>query len=320
MYLMHMKRYNKILTCFFVVFLLSSLTVRSEIAPNLLELTEGTVIIGEIYQNDVLGELNFSIDRIWHDPFLDEDMVEFTRDFIHTPPYDPIVNVKREIVTSLVVNDNRTVFLPVSSYYVETIDYNMTIFLNYTTDLNVIEDDLMVTYNGTTYIYNDIDPGEPFYDNVSYWMLTWAIANVFELQLMPLTKYAISPQATIGQEIEYGQYNGSVVGFTEYYISETEYFEVIEVHHDESIVIINIFGTDDPYTIGESTLLYEKNTGIVVHWLEYNSTSDKYYYYNATEVIGINPIVIPEFSVPFIAVLSSILIAIPILIVRRRKN
>lgn len=320
MYLMHMKRYNKFLACFCVVFLLSSLTVRSETAPNLLELTEGTVIIGEVFHNDIFGNWNFSIDKIWYDSFLDEDIVELTRDFIHEPPYDPIVNVSREIATSLILKDNRTAILPVASYYVETVDYNITVFLNYTIDLNITEDDLMITYNGTTYIFNDIDPGELFYDIVSYWMMTWATANVFELQLMPLTKYAISPQATIGQEIEYGQYNGSVVGFTEYYISETEYFEVIEVHHDESIVIINIFGTDDPYTIGESTLLYEKNTGIVVHWLEYNSTSDKYYYYNATEVIGINPIVIPEFSVPFIAVLSSILIAIPILIVRRRKN
>lgn len=315
-----MKRYNKILTCFFVVFLLSSLTVRSETAPNLLELTEGTLVIGDIYQNDIFGELNFSIDRIFHDSFTDEDIVELTRDFIHTPPYDPVVNVSREIVTSLVVNDNRTVLLPAASYYVEYDDENITVFLDYTDDLNITEDDLKVTYNGTTYTYYEIDPESQLYSNVSYWVFTWAIGNAFELQMMPLTNYAISPQATIGQEIEYGQYNGSVVGFTEYYISETEYFDAIEVHHDEVIVIINIFGTDEPYTIGEATLLYEKNTGIILHWLEYNSTADKYYYYNATEVIGINPIVIPEFSIPFIAVLSSILIAIPILIGRRKKK
>lgn len=320
MYLMHMKRYNKILACFCVVFLLSSLTVRSETAPNLLELTEGTIIIGEIYHNEIWGDWNFSIDKIWHDPFFDEDIVELTRDFIHDSPYNPTVNVSREIATSLIVKDNRTVYLPFVSYYVETIDYNITIFLNYTTDLNMTEDDLMVTYNGTTYIFNDIDPGALIYANVSYWFMTWAIGNAFELDLMPLTKYAISPQATIGQEIEFGNYTGEVMGFKEYYISETEYFEVIEVYHNETVVNIDIFGTDDPYTIGETTLLYEKNTGIVLHWLEYNSSADKYYYYNATEVIGLNPIVIPEFAVPFIVAISSILIAIPILIVRRKKK
>ncbi len=317
---MQMKDYKKILTSFFILFLFSSLTVRSEIAPNLLDLTEGTVIIGDVYMNEIYGKFNFSVDRIFYDSFFDEDFVELTREMIHEPPYNP-VNVVREIVTSLVVNDNRTVIFPVASYYVETVDYNVTIFLDYTDDLNMTEDDLKVTYNGTTYIYNDLDPEEPFYDNVSYWAFTWAVANVFELQMMPFIKYAISPQATIGQEILYGQYNGTVVGFTEYYISETEYFEAIEVHHDETIVIIDIFGTDDPYTLGETTLLYEKSTGIVLHWIEYNSLLDHYYYYNATDVLGINPIiVVPEFAVPLIIVLGSILIAIPILTSRRKKE
>ena len=133
-------------------------------------------------------------------------------------------------------------------------------------------------------------------------------------QIMPMFRYAISPQATIGQEIEYGLFNGTVVGFTEYYISETEYFEAIEVHHDE-------FPIDGVNDYGESTLLYEKNTGIILHWLEYNATADKYYYYNATDVIGISPIiVVPEFSIPFIVLISGILIAVPILIYIRKKK
>ncbi|MBY9001783.1 MAG: hypothetical protein KGD64_12770 [Candidatus Heimdallarchaeota archaeon] len=318
---MQMKKHNKILSYIFVVFFLSSLTVRSETAPNLLDLTEGTVIIGDIYLSETYGQFNFSVDRIFYDSFFDEDFVELSRAMNHTPPYDPTFKVKNEIATSLVVKDNRTVYLNLASYYIETVDYNITVFVDYTDDLNMTEDDLKVTYNGTTYTYNTIDPGEPFYDLVSFWTMNWALANLFDKQMMPLLKYAISPQATIGQEILYGQYNGTVVGFTEYYISETEYFEAIEVHHDETIVIINIFGSDQPYTFGDTTLLYEKNTGIILHWLEYNSSAGYYYYYNATDVIGLVPIiVVPEFSVPFIAVISSILIAIPILIARRKRK
>ena len=315
-----MKRYNKILTCFFVVFLLSSLTVRSETAPNLLELTEGIVIIGDTHQEGLFGTANFSVDKIWYDPFFDEDIVEISRGLVQDPPYDPILNVSSQQIKSLVVKDNRTVYIPAISYDIKSGDDFISIFVNYTDDLNVTVNDLMVTYNGITYVYNEMDPYSAVYENVSFWMMSWAVGNVFELQLMPLLRYAISPQATIGQEIEYGKFTGEVMGFTEYYISETEYFEVIEVHHNEEIVIINLFGSDQPYVFGDTTLLYEKNTGIILHWLEYNSTSYEYYYYNATEVVGLSPISIPEFSVPLIIVLSSILIAIPILISRRKKE
>ena len=316
-----MRKHNKILACFFVVFFLSSLTVRSETAPNLLELIEGISTKGEIYHDEVWGTLNFSIDRIWHDPFFDEDIVELTRDIDFKPPYDPIVNVSKEIHTSLIINDNRSVYLPASSYYIESGDDTIRVFLNYTDSLDLGEEDLLITYNGITYTYIDIDPESELHSNISFWLFSWGVGNMFELQIMPLTKYAISPQATIGQEIEYGNYTGEVMGYSTYNISETEYYEVIEVHHDEVEVTINMFGYDENYTLGECTLLYEKRTGIVLHWLEYNATLDKYYFYNATEVVGISPLIyIPEYSVPFIAVISSILIIIPILIGRRKKN
>ena len=96
---MQMRKHNKILACFFVVFFLSSLTVRSETAPNLLELIEEISTKGDLFQNELLGTFNVSIDRIWHDPFYDEDIVELSRTLDHTPPYDPIVNVSKEIVT-----------------------------------------------------------------------------------------------------------------------------------------------------------------------------------------------------------------------------
>lgn len=318
---MQMRKHNKILACFFLVFFLSSLTVRSEVAPNLLELTEGICSKGEIYQDELWATLNFSIDRIWHDPFFDEDIVEITRDVDHKPPYDPIVNVSKEIVTSLIINDNRSAFMPVVSHYVKSWDDTILVFINYTDSLDFAEEDLLVTYNGITYTYSEMDPGHELYGNISFWVMSWGFGNMFEQQIMPITKYAISPQATIGQEIDYGQYTGEVMGFTTYDISETEYYEVIEVYHDEVVVIINMFGTDEPYTIGECTLLYEKRTGLVLHWIEYNATLDEYYFYNATEVVGISPLVyVPEYSVPFIAVISSILIAIPILIGRRKKE
>ncbi len=316
-----MKKHNKILACFFVVFFLSSLTVRSETAPNLLELTEGISTVGEIYHNEVSGSVNFSIDRIWHDPFLDEDILEMSRDFVHDPPYDPIFNISKEIVRSVVINDNRSVIIPAIRYYIESGDETIDFYFNYTDSLDIGEEDIFVTYNGATYNYSEIDPASELYTNITDWMFNWMVGNAFELQLMPQTKYAISPQATIGQEIEYGPYTGEVIGFATYNISETEYYEVIEVHHDEEVVIINMFGSDQPYTIGESTLLYEKRTGIILHWLEYNVTADKYYFYNATEVVGISPLIyILEYSLPFIAVISSILIAIPILIGRRKKE
>lgn len=298
------------------------MTVRSEIAPNILNLTEGVVVIGDIFAIDEsYGQLNHSVDRIFHDPFFDEDFVEFTRAINHTPPYDPSFQVKYEVVKSLVVNDNRTMYLNLVSHHLETVDYNITVFVDYQDDLNVTQDDLKVTYNGVTYVYSTMDEEEPINSTVTFWVMNWALANIFDKQMQPYLKYAISPQSTIGQEILYGQYNGTVVGFTEYYISPTEYFEAIEVHHDETIVTIDLFGSDQYYTLGDTTLLYEKETGIILHWLEYNSSAGYYYYYNATDVVGISPIiVVPEFSIPFIAIISCILIATPVLIYRRKKK
>ncbi len=265
MYLMQMKGYQKTLASFFIIFLFSSLTVRSEIAPNLLELTEGTAIIGDMYQSDMYGRNNFTVDRIWHDSFFDIDFVEFSMEIIFDPPYDPDLHVVRESITSLIVKNNRTQIV-IALHFIETLEYNITVFFDYTDDLNMTEDDLKVNFNGTTYIYDEIDPGMLYYDVISYWVLSFFLGNMLWQGMFPFIKYAISPQATIGEEIQYGPYNGSVVGFKDYFISETEYFEAIEVHHNETIVLVNILGTDSPFTVGETTLLYEKNTGIILHW------------------------------------------------------
>lgn len=316
-----MKHYKKIITSILVFSLFSSLNVRSEIAPNLLELVEGTTIIGESFQSDEFVYWNMSVDRLWHDSFFDLDVIDFTWDVIHNPPYHPVSNVTREIITQLIVQENRTLLIPVTYYYVETTDYNLTIFFDISVDLNITDDDLKVIYDGTTYIYDEIDPGESFYNIVGFWLVSFAFGNAIYLEYMPFTPYAISPQVTIGQEILYGQYNGTVVGFTEYYISETEYFEAIEVYHDEVIITANILGSDQEWGIGNRTLFYEKNTGIVLHYLEYNSSTDTYYYYNTTDTIGISPIqVVPEFSIPLLAILSSMFIILPILLRKRKEK
>ena len=315
-----MRRYRKTISLFVVLFLLSALTGRSEVASNALDLEEGTIIVGEIYQGNMYGRQNFTVHRNWHDPFYDLDVVDLGIDFIHYPPYDPDSNVTREILKSIIVIDNRTLIMPVFHYIVLTTEYNITIFVDIQDDLNITDEDLKVTYNGTTYIYDDVNESTPGYDIINWWMLSFALGNMYLLQFMPLTPYAISPLATVGQEIEYGYYNGTVTGYTEYYISETEYFEAIEVHHEEVQVDIDILGTINSETIGERTLLYEKNTGIILHWLEYNSSADKYYFFNSTEVVGLSPlIVVPEFSGISLAIVSSIMVAIAILLVKRKK-
>lgn len=313
-----MKKHNKVLVFILVTFLLTSLTVRSETAPNLLELTEGISVSGDLEQQDILGTMEFRIDKIWYDSFTDENLVEMTRNMTDTPPYDPLYNVTKQIVTSLIIEDNRTVLVPASRFYTETLDDAVLFFLNITDSMDIAQEDLIVTYHGVNYTFVDIDTGSQLYANISLWYTSWVLGNVLELGLMPLTRYAISPQATIGQEIEYGNYTGEVIAFTEYEISETEKYEAIEVFHEEAIVIVDIFGPQ-PYTIGASTLLYEKQTGLILQWIEYNSSADLYYYFNATKVVGITPI-ITEYSVPSLVLLSTILIATPIIMSRKRKK
>ncbi|NPD90190.1 MAG: hypothetical protein HGN29_15875 [Asgard group archaeon] len=317
---MPMNKHNKVLVLIFIVFLLTSLTVRSETAPNLLELTEGISVSGDLNQYEISGTMEFGIDKIWYDPFTDENLVEMIRNMTDTPPNPPYY-VKRQIVTSLIMEDNRTVLLPASRFYTETVEDAVLFFLNITDSMDIAEEDLIVTYHGVNYTLIDIDTESELYSNISIWYLSFVLGNAFELQLMPLTRYAISPQATIGQEIDYGTYTGEVMGFKEYEISETEKYEVIEVHHEEAVIMVDIsgLGSPEPYTIGETTFFYEKQTGIVLHWIEYNSTADLYYYFNATKVVGIIPL-ISEYSVPSLVLLSTILIATPIIMSRKRKK
>ena len=315
-YLLHMRIHNKSLVLVLAALLLTSLTVRSETAPNLLELDEGISITGDFHYYTALGPMTFTIDKIWHDSFYDIDIVEMSRDLIHTN-LEPIVNVSREIVTSAIIKSNRTNLIPVMRHHVETWDDIIITFIDVSESLNMTSESLKVTVNGVTYVYDDIDPMSLIYSKVSFWMMSFAFANILELGLAPLTKYAISPQATTGQYIDYGTYQGEVIGFTEYYINEKEYYEVIEVHHDEVIIYVNILGSVDPYTIGESTYFYEKRTGMVLNWIEYDSIADTNYYFNATDVTGIRPL---KTSASFIIVLSTALIAIPIVLAKRKKK
>ncbi|MHA1219092.1 MAG: hypothetical protein ACTSO5_10530 [Candidatus Heimdallarchaeaceae archaeon] len=314
--MLQMRIHNKLLVLVLTALLLTSLSVRSETAPNLLELDEGITVVGDFHYYTALGPMTFTIDRIWHDSFFDLDVVEISRELIHTN-LDPIVNVSREIVTAVVINSNRTNLIPVLRHYVKTWDDTIDIFLDVSESLNITSESLKVTVNGVTYVYDDMDPMSLVYSKISMWMMSWLLGNVLEQGLMPLTKYAISPNATTGQFIDYGPYQGEVMGFTEYYINEKEYYEVIEVHHDEVIIYVDILGDVDPYTIGESTYFYEKRTGMVLNWIEYDSIADENYYFNATEVTGINPL---KTSVSFIVVLSTAIIAIPIVLARRKNK
>ena len=315
-YLLQMRIHNKLLVLVLATLLLTSLTVRSETAPNLLELDEGLTVIGNYPYYTALGPMTFTVEKIWHDSFYDLDVVEMSRELIHTN-LDPIVNVSREIVTAVIINSNRTNFMPVVRHYVETWDDTIDVFLDISESLNITAESLKVTVNGITYVYEDMDPFSLVYSKISMWMMSWALGNVLEKGLAPLTKYAISPQATTGQYIDYGPYQGEVIGFTEYYINEKEYYEVIEVHHDEVVIYVDILGSVDPYTIGESTYYYEKRTGMVLNWIEYDSIADTNYYFNATDVTGIRPL---KTSASFIIVLSTALIAIPIVLGRRKKK
>ncbi len=318
LFLIQMNRINKVLVIILITILFTSSNVRSATAPNLLEVYTGISITGDLKQQAILGTMEFSIGKVWYDPYTDENLVEMARNMTDSTP-DPPYNVTKQIATSWIVEDNRTVLLPAISLYTETVEDAVLVFLNITDLTNVQEEDLIVTYHGVNYTYMDIDTMSQLYANVSFFVLSFLLGNALELQLMPLSRYAISPQATIGQEIDYGNYTGEVMGFKDFYISETEKYEVIEVHHEEETVWVDFGGIPEPYILGETTFLYEKQTGIVMYWLEYNSSADIYYYFNATKVVGIAPVV-SEFTTSSLIFLSTILIAIPIIIYRKKKK
>jgi len=311
-----MRGYKKIISSFFVMFLLSSLGVRSEIAPNLLEISEGLIVVGDFYENGNHGTMVYSVYKLWHDTFYDEDVIELRKETHFTTPLDSTLNLSSYTIASIILQENRTVKMPIQKYSVNSGDDTIIVYIDISDSLNSTVENLNVKLNGVNYLFSEIDPESPLYSEIEIWVILWLLGYIFELSIAPYTKAAISPQATVGHYIDYGQYQGEVIGFTKYFINEKEYYEAIEVHHDEVIININFFGTIIPHTIGETTLLYERTSGIILNSLEYNSTSDEYYYFNSTEVAGIKPL---RTSFPIIALLSPLLIVIPILMVRKKK-
>ena len=302
----------------FIVILLLSTSVRSEIASNLLELQEGLSVTGDFYEKNNNGTMTYSVDRIWHDTFLDEDVIELSRERVYSTILESNFNISRQLTTSIVKKVNRTVFMPIQKFSVKSGGDNITVFVDISESLNTtIDNNLKVTLNGVTYLFSEIDTESPLYSEIEIWVILWFLGYIFDLFVSPLTKYAISPQAAVGQNIDYGQYQGEVIGYTEYFINEKEYFEVIEVHHDEVIVNINFFGEIIPHTIGETTLLYEKSSGIILSSLEYNSTSEEYYYFNATNISGIKP---AKTSFSIVIAWSTILIGVLIVLKGKEKE
>ncbi|MCE7742419.1 MAG: hypothetical protein GOP50_08150 [Candidatus Heimdallarchaeota archaeon] len=296
------------------------MNVSSTLAPDTLEVYKGISVRGPNVQGDTEGMTEFIVGEIWTDTVFSVDIVEFTLSIEYTLVPEG-VDMLENTIMSLISKDNRTNALPVASYYVKTSTEECTIFLDIDQTINFTEEDLKATYNGVTYTVSEMDPYSQVFTDIGYYLLGWAFGNVFLMETMPITKYLISPQATTGQEINYGLYNGEVVGYNVYSPDGTTDYDVIEVHHNEQNFTIDLFGTQNFY-IGESTYYYEKETGIVVFWMEDNPTGDDYHF-NATEII-----IPPEptddqttvDSAAIIGALSTVIVATIAIRKRRKKN
>ena len=113
----------------FIVILLLSTSVRSEIASNLLELQEGLSVTGDFYEKNNNGTMTYSVDRIWHDTFLDEDVIELSRERVYSTILESNFNISRQLTTSIVKKVNRTVFMPIQKFSVKSGEDNITVIV-----------------------------------------------------------------------------------------------------------------------------------------------------------------------------------------------
>ncbi len=308
-----MKNKEVVLTLFVVACLLSSMNVSGTLAPDTLEVYKGITVRGPNFQEDTEGITEFIVGETWTDTMYSFEIVEFTLSIEYTVVPEGVDMLENSIM-SLILKDNRTNALPTASYYVKTSTEECTIFIDLDQSVNFTEEDLKATYNGVTYTVSELDINSQIFSDISFYLGAWAFGTIFLIETMPITKYIISPQATIGQEINYGLYNGEVIGYDVYSPDGTTEYDVIEVHHDEQN--ITYFGTQNLY-IGESTYYYEKETGIVVFWMEDNPAGDDYHF-NATEITI--PEQTEEGSAAVIGALSAVIVATAVITYRRKKK
>lgn len=318
-----MKIKTKFLSFLILGFLVTSICFsdlsKGVVAPDQLKLSPDSYVKGRFLltnstHSDLhLADMTIYVDKIWNTTDTYENIIQITITM------EPVIEEGNPLgiddidifeYTSWIFEHNRTTLLPGARIYIGNSTWAIAASVLHHTAIWGIQDDYVdvnVTYEGSTYIYGDVDPLDPIYSDLSGIMFIYAIFNALLLSYFPYTILAISPEANVGDTINYYPSDGPVDAIIPITVG-TKSYDTFKVDYVDTMV----FGLDEA---ADNNIFYETKTGLLVRAIEDDVVDNEKREFAPTE-IKIKTGLIPY---SFVGVIVS-LMAIGLLVIYRKKK
>ncbi len=319
-----MNRRVKIITIFVLGLLVFSLYFsafsQAVLVSDQLVLKAGSNVKGKyLFSNTTVSDLEIAelilkVDRIFTDNATTFSFVQITTTLeVVAGQENPIglENITLFSYTSIIFEHNRTTLLPAARLYMSNSTYSLEVSVLYLDGIDEMQDfnNANVTYEGSSYIFKDVDPLDPIYGDLFFAVLLAAMVNVDMLNSQLYTPYAINPSANSADTIHYDPTNGVVKGTATMLTSDGNSHDAIHVEYANTFT----FGFDD---VDEVDAYYETKTGLLIRSIEKDTASDAHFEFVASE-IDIQAGLLPF---PFLGVVIGIIaIGLTAIFIRKRK-
>jgi hypothetical protein len=280
-----MNKRTKILTLLILVTFIPSIyfssNIKAVVVSNQLELTKDSYVKGRgLFSNSSVTDLlawrnTITVEDIYNTTDLGLNLVQVKVGY-EVENWGELFGLEEELVefTHLIFEHNRTEILPAARLFVENSTYSVELsVLGYTAveELLNFNNTKITFYNGTTYTWGDVQPGDFGYSELSMWMFFFLLINYGLLENFKWTLLGISPTANVGDSVKY--YNtdsdsddlGSVVDKPTITTPVGKSFDAIHVQYEYNFV----FGFWSPPTLD---CYYDAKTGLLIRSIEDDGT------------------------------------------------
>ena len=284
-----MNRKNKVLSIFILVVIVFTLyfsaTSSGAVAPDILELTKGSYVKGELLfantslTNHLLANMEIKVEDIMNiaDISLDAVQISVAYDIVEPDFLDNALHTFK--YSSLILMNNRTYLIPIVELTMSNSSYSAGISLLGQTTLSGLTDinNAVVTINGQDYIVDDVDISHPkFVEIFTVVDKLLDFESIFDTYFVQ-TVFAISPQVFAADSINFHPSSGTVMTINNITISVGVSINSILVSYSDSFA----FGFDD---VDEVDVFYDSKTGLLIKSTESDTASDSHKSFVPSEV------------------------------------